>query len=43
MKELLNNLSKVTQFMRPRRFWKTLDLSILRYYFEKACDHFRVF
>lgn len=24
--------------MRPRRFGKTLDLSMLKYYFEKAYD-----
>ena len=38
IKELLDNRSKVTLFMRPRRFGKTLDLSMLKYYFEKACD-----
>lgn len=35
MKELLDNRSKVNLFMRPRRFGKTLCLSMLRYYFEK--------
>ena len=38
VKELLDNRSKVTLFMRPRRFGKTLDLSMLKYYFEKTCD-----
>ncbi|WP_321003882.1 AAA family ATPase [Eisenbergiella porci] len=35
MKELLDNRSKVSQFMRPRRFGKTLNLSMLKYYFER--------
>lgn len=38
IKELLDNRSKVSLFMRPRRFGKTLSLSMLRYYFEKAYD-----
>ena len=35
IKELLDNSSKVRLFTRPRRFGKTLALSMLRYYFEK--------
>lgn len=35
VKELLENRSKVCLFMRPRRFGKTLCLSMLKYYFEK--------
>ena len=36
IKELLDNRSEVSLFMRPRRFGKTLSLSMLKYYFEKA-------
>lgn len=35
VKELLTNRSKVSLFMRPRRFGKTLCLSMLKYFFEK--------
>lgn len=35
MKDLLDNRNKVSLFMRPRRFGKTLSLSMLRYFFEK--------
>ena len=35
VKELLDNSSKVRLFTRPRRFGKTLALSMLRYFFEK--------
>ena len=35
IKELLDNGSKVSLFTRPRRFGKTLALSMLRYFFEK--------
>lgn len=38
VKELLDNRSEVSLFMRPRRFGKTLILSMLKYYFEKAYD-----
>lgn len=34
IKELLDNRSEVSLFTRPRRFGKTLELSMLRYYFE---------
>ena len=34
IKELLNSTSKVTLFTRPRRFGKTLNLSMLRRFFE---------
>ena len=33
IKELLDNGSKVSLFTRPRRFGKTLALSMLRYFF----------
>ena len=35
IKELLDNRGKVSLFTRPRRFGKTLELSMLRYFFEK--------
>lgn len=35
IKELLDNGSGVSLFTRPRRFGKTLALSMLRYFFEK--------
>ncbi len=35
IKELLNNKSKVVLFTRPRRFGKTLNLSMLKCFFEK--------
>jgi hypothetical protein len=35
IKELLDNKSEVNLFTRPRRFGKTLNLSMLRYFFEK--------
>lgn len=38
VKELLNNRSKVSLFTRPRRFGKTLSLSMLKYYFEVVYD-----
>lgn len=38
VKELLDNRSEVSLFMRPHRFGKTLSLSMLKYYFEKAYD-----
>ncbi|MCI8968341.1 MAG: AAA family ATPase [Lachnospiraceae bacterium] len=38
IKELLDNQAKVTLFMRPRRFGKTLNMSMLKYYFEDDRD-----
>ena len=38
IKELLDKKGKVNLFTRPRRFGKTLNLSMLRYYFEKPLD-----
>ena len=38
VKELLDKKGDVNLFMRPRRFGKTLSLSMLRYYFEKEYD-----
>ena len=36
IKELLDNKGEVNLFTRPRRFGKTLNLSMLRYFFEKG-------
>lgn len=38
IKELLDNRGKVSLFTRPRRFGKTLALSMLRYFFECGYD-----
>lgn len=34
IKELLENMTEVTLFTRPRRFGKTLNMSMLRHFFE---------
>lgn len=36
--ELLKNWSKVTLFTRPRRFGKSLNMSMLKTFFEIGCD-----
>src|SRR3990167_9411787 len=36
IKELLSHKDKVTLLCRPRRFGKTLNLSMLKYFFEKT-------
>ncbi len=41
IKELLDMKGKVTLFTRPRRFGKTLNLSILRYFFENGVSDSR--
>ena len=38
IKELFNNVSEVTLFTRPRRFGKSLNMSMLRYFFEIGTD-----
>ena len=38
IKELLDGKGKVNLFTRPRRFGKTLNLSMLKYYFENTGD-----
>ncbi len=38
IKELLDKKGEVNLFTRPRRFGKTLNLSMLKYYFEKPAD-----
>ena len=36
IKEIIDDSSKVVLIVRPRRFGKTLNVSLLRYYFEKS-------
>ena len=36
--DLLNNWGKVNLFTRPRRFGKTLNMSMLKYFFEIGAD-----
>ena len=36
IKEILENGAKISLFTRPRRFGKTLNMSMLRYFFEKS-------
>lgn len=36
--ELLNNWGMVNLFTRPRRFGKSLNMSMLKYFFEYGCD-----
>lgn len=38
IQELLNNWSEVNLFTRPRRFGKSLNMSMLKYFFEYGCD-----
>ncbi len=38
IKDLLENPVKVTLFTRPRRFGKTLNMSMLKYFFEAGTD-----
>ncbi len=38
IRELLNNMSYVSLFTRPRRFGKTLNMSMLKYFFETGSD-----
>lgn len=38
IKDLLDNRAQVQVFTRPRRFGKTLNLSMLRYFFEKPVN-----
>ncbi len=38
IKELLNNRGKVNLFTRPRRFGKTLSMSMMKSFFEIGCD-----
>lgn len=38
IKELLENWGKVNLFTRPRRFGKSLNMNMLKYFFEYGCD-----
>lgn len=38
IEQLLEASSKVTLFTRPRRFGKTLNMSMLKYFFENGTD-----
>ncbi len=38
IKELIDSKSKVSLFTRPRRFGKSLNMSMLKYFFEYGCD-----
>lgn len=38
IKELLDNWGEVNLFTRPRRFGKSLNMSMLQYFFEYGCD-----
>ncbi len=40
IKELLDNWGEVNLFTRPRRFGKSLNMSMLKYFFEYGCDSF---
>ena len=40
IKDLLDNKADVNLFTRPRRFGKTLNMSMLQYYFEDMRDEF---
>lgn len=38
IRDLLNKRGKVSLFTRPRRFGKSLNMSMLKYFFEYGCD-----
>lgn len=38
IEQLLDNWGKVNLFTRPRRFGKTLNMNMLRYFFEVGAD-----
>ena len=39
IRDIIDNGSEVTLFTRPRRFGKTLNMSMLKAYFEIGADH----
>ena len=44
MKDMIDNSSKVALITRPRRFGKTLNMSMLKYYFDcKTADNEELF
>lgn len=40
IKDLIDNKASVNLFTRPRRFGKTLNISMFQYYFEDMRDEF---
>ena len=38
IKDLIENMGKENLFTRPRRFGKTLNMSMLKYFFETGSD-----
>lgn len=38
IKELLGDMEKVNLFTRPRRFGKSLNMNMLKYFFDYGCD-----
>ena len=38
IKDLLEHMAYVNLFTRPRRFGKTLNMNMLKYFFEIGCD-----
>lgn len=38
IKDILENYSEVSLFTRPRRFGKSLNMNMLKYFFEYGCD-----
>lgn len=36
IKDIIDNCTKVNLYTRPRRFGKTLNMSMIKYYFEKT-------
>ena len=43
IKELIDDTSKVLLFPRPRRFGKSLNMSMLKYYFSNTMDSLSLF
>ena len=43
IEQVLENGSKVTLFTRPRRFGKSLNISMMKSFFEKCAPHSRYF
>lgn len=38
IRDLMKNMGKVNLFVRPRRFGKTLNVSMLKYFYETGCN-----
>ena len=43
IRDFIDTLSKVSLFARPRRFWKTLTMDVLRTFFEKTDEDTSVY